>query len=78
MPAPTYIEHLMGWIQSNIDNEAVFPSRIGMLAHPSITPNSNPCRRSIPKVFPEHDQTSIQENVPSLRPYLLPPLPCHP
>jgi len=32
MPAPTYIEHLMGWVQSNIDNEAVFPSRIGMPA----------------------------------------------
>jgi MOB kinase activator 1 len=31
MPAPTYIEHLMGWVQSNIDNEAVFPSRIGRL-----------------------------------------------
>ena len=30
MPAPTYIEHLMSWVQSNIDNEAVFPSRIGM------------------------------------------------
>jgi MOB kinase activator 1 len=29
MPAPTYIEHLMGWVQNNIDNEAVFPSRIG-------------------------------------------------
>jgi hypothetical protein len=29
MPAPSYIEHLMGWVQSNIDNEAVFPSRIG-------------------------------------------------
>jgi MOB kinase activator 1 len=29
MPAPTYIEHLMAWVQSNIDNEAVFPSRIG-------------------------------------------------
>lgn len=30
MPAPTYIEHLMAWVQSNIDNEAVFPSKIGM------------------------------------------------
>ncbi|KFY74697.1 hypothetical protein V499_05305 [Pseudogymnoascus sp. VKM F-103] len=30
MPAPTYIEHLMVWVQSNIDNEAVFPSRIGV------------------------------------------------
>jgi MOB kinase activator 1 len=31
MPAPTYIEHLMAWVQSNIDNESVFPSRIGEL-----------------------------------------------
>jgi MOB kinase activator 1 len=29
MPAPTYIEHLMAWVQSSIDNETVFPSRIG-------------------------------------------------
>jgi MOB kinase activator 1 len=33
MPAPTYIEHLMGWVQSNIDNEAMFPSRIGTFNH---------------------------------------------
>jgi MOB kinase activator 1 len=32
MPAPTYIEHLMAWVQSNIDNESVFPSRIGSFA----------------------------------------------
>jgi MOB kinase activator 1 len=30
MPAPAYIEQLMGWVQSNIDNEAVLPSRIGV------------------------------------------------
>ncbi|KAI9690712.1 MAG: Mitotic exit network component [Bogoriella megaspora] len=30
MPAPEYIEHLMSWIQSNVDNEQVFPSRIGV------------------------------------------------
>lgn len=29
LPAPEYIEHLMSWVQSNIDNEQVFPSRIG-------------------------------------------------
>lgn len=29
MPAPEYIEHLMAWVQSNIDNEQMFPSRIG-------------------------------------------------
>lgn len=31
MSAPEYIEHLMAWIQSNIDNEQMFPSRIGRL-----------------------------------------------
>ena len=30
MSAPLYVEHLMSWVQSNIDNEAVFPSRIGV------------------------------------------------
>ncbi|KAJ4356142.1 Mitotic exit network component [Didymosphaeria variabile] len=30
MSAPEYIEHLMAWIQANVDNEAHFPSRIGV------------------------------------------------
>ena len=30
MCAPEYIEHLMAWVQSNVDNEQMFPSRIGM------------------------------------------------
>ena len=29
MPAPEYVEHLMAWVQSNVDNEQMFPSRIG-------------------------------------------------
>ena len=29
MPAPEYVEHLMTWVQGNIDNEQMFPSRIG-------------------------------------------------
>lgn len=29
MSAPEYIEHLMSWVQSNIDDEQMFPSRIG-------------------------------------------------
>lgn len=29
MAAPAYIEQLMSWVQGNIDNEAVLPSRIG-------------------------------------------------
>ena len=30
MSAPDYVEHLMTWVQSNIDNEQIFPSRLGM------------------------------------------------
>lgn len=30
MPAPAYIEQLMTWVQANIDNESVLPSKIGM------------------------------------------------
>jgi MOB kinase activator 1 len=30
MPAPQYIEHLLTWTQSMIDNESTFPSRIGV------------------------------------------------
>ncbi|KAI9753807.1 MAG: Maintenance of ploidy protein mob1 [Chaenotheca gracillima] len=30
MPAPEYIEHLMAWIQSNVDNEQSFPGRVGV------------------------------------------------
>lgn len=37
MSAPEYIEHLMAWVQSNVDNEQMFPSRIGV---------------SFPKTFP--------------------------
>ena len=29
MAAPAYIEQLMTWVQGNIDNEQVLPSRIG-------------------------------------------------
>jgi len=32
MPAPAYIEQLMAWVQANIDNESVLPSKIGTFA----------------------------------------------
>lgn len=35
MPAPAYIEQLMTWVQANIDNEQVLPSKIGMGNKPS-------------------------------------------
>lgn len=36
MSAPEYIEHLMAWVQSNVDNEQMFPSRIGMSHESSV------------------------------------------
>lgn len=37
MSAPAYIEHLMAWIQGNIDNEQLFPSRTGTFLPPSFS-----------------------------------------
>lgn len=78
MPAPTYIEHLMGWVQSNIDNEAVFPSRIGECTQFSVflnAPAKIP-RRSVSKVIPINDSSSLQEDVPCLCAHILSSLPC--
>lgn len=52
MAAPAYIEHLMGWVQSNIDNEAVFPSRIGMILSLSWTASLIGLGVPFPKSFP--------------------------
>lgn len=39
MPAPEYVEHLMAWVQSNVDNESMFPSRIGT-SMPGLAPSN--------------------------------------
>ncbi len=38
MAAPVYVEHLMAWVQANIDNEHHFPSKIGMAFSPTLDP----------------------------------------
>lgn len=56
MSAPEYIEHLMTWVQGNIDNEQMFPSRIGMYSQMrSWRPFAYVffwCRRSLPQDLP--------------------------
>lgn len=56
MPAPAYIEQLMAWVQSNIDNEQVLPSKIGMLQRRYViyeeTVFLTMYRCPIPKVIP--------------------------
>lgn len=55
MPAPAYIEQLMTWVQSSIDNESVLPSKIGR--PPSLgtaeRPQADQCAGvPFPKSFP--------------------------
>lgn len=55
MPAPEYVEHLMAWVQSNIDNESMFPSRIGAVSYlesHSRHTNSRYLGVAFPKTFP--------------------------
>ena len=42
MAAPAYIEQLMSWVQGNIDNEAVLPSRIGTAPDPNTDDKGKP------------------------------------
>lgn len=90
MPAPEYIEHLMAWVQGNIDNESVFPSRIGM--SPTVpsellsfvlrtlcaanTEPHNP-RRALPQDIPNTNPPTFQTTLSGLRTHLLPSLPRH-
>ena len=92
MPAPEYIEHLMAWVQGNIDNESMFPSRIGtsrtMASAPSSLSLVAACRfhtprliadsrRAFRKDFSISNPTAIQTTLSSLCTYLLPSLSCH-
>lgn len=78
LPAPEYVEHLMSWVQSNIDNESMFPSKIGSFTRwQCCTAWLTDHRCSIPKDVPAIDQTNLQETIPGLRTYLLSPLSCH-
>ena len=73
MPAPEYIEHLMAWVQGYIDNEQVFPSRIGMFCFSSsyssfpilrdIVPTSRAC---LGVLFPKNFQSTVRQLVKRL------------
>lgn len=54
MPAPEYIEHLMAWVQGNIDNESMFPSRIGKISDESLVNTADFYISGVafPKTFP--------------------------
>lgn len=85
MCAPEYIEHLMAWVQSNVDNEQMFPSRIGMFYLVVIRYIVDLLltrgfffffsRCSVPQDLPQSSPSDLQTSIPCLRPHLLPPLP---
>lgn len=83
MSAPEYIEHLMSWVQSNVDNEQMFPSRLGRSSS-----SSSSCfplaevdqvlrrnRRPLPEKLLLPRSPDLQAPVPRVRTHLLSPLP---
>ncbi|EFE35945.1 uncharacterized protein ARB_04879 [Trichophyton benhamiae CBS 112371] len=75
MSAPEYVEHLMTWVQANIDNEQMFPSHIGMSSTEPIflviiedefetKVDDNHSRGAFPKNIPFSAETAVQTHVP--------------
>ena len=83
--APEYMDYLMSWVQGILDDESVFPSRVGSFEHYKSCMKHTyyccnfiaffACRCSIPKEFCVCCQTNLQAIVPCLCPYLLQPFP---
>lgn len=83
MSAPEYVEHLMAWVQGNIDNEQLFPSRTGNSNIPNFVQDSKlTCltkfRCCIPQIIPISDPPNVQTPVSCVRAHLLSPLSRHP
>lgn len=77
--APKYIDYLMTWVQDQLDDENLFPSKIGQLTSPH---NVNKVihhfltfllyhhRCSIPQELSIHRQNNLEASFPCLCPYL--------
>lgn len=83
MAAPAYIEQLMAWVQANIDNESVMPSKIGKKRHLNLLFSMFEFlnlavnvihRRAVSQIIWKSNSPNLQENVPCVRSHLLPPL----
>ena len=79
MAAPVYIEHLMAWVQSSIDDEQTFPSKIGnetpvllcLQEEESRPLTSLGLRGPLSEDLPRSHPSALQATIPSLRPHLL-------
>lgn len=72
--APKYIDYLMTWVQDQLDDETLFPSKIGAnsvghrfikVAHCCFI-----CRCTFPKELPVNRKDNIKEAVQSVRAHL--------
>lgn len=76
--APKYIDYLMTWVQDQLDDETLFPSKIGdyFIFFESIISNlwdliSNPfCRSTFPEKFLINRKNYLETIIQSIRPYL--------
>ena len=71
-----YVDQLMNWVQGMLDDEAIFPSKIGTIppARPMITINCASIRRAISSQLSSDSQEHRSPAVQSLCPPLQPPL----
>lgn len=58
LPAPEYVDALMNWAQSLLDDEAVFPNRIGELDHPA--PSHRRLNQAIGAPFPKNFRDTVR------------------
>lgn len=75
--APKYIDYLMTWVQDQLDDEALFPSKIGTFLISSaehLLKTHFCCRSSFSKKFSHHCQNNFEEVVPSLCTFVSPAL----
>ncbi|KAF9963553.1 MOB kinase activator 1B [Mortierella alpina] len=49
--APVYVDHLMSWVQSQLDNETIFPSKIGIEFPPQFKTIINDIFRRLFRVY---------------------------
>jgi len=51
LPAPTYIDYVMTWVQNNLDDEGVFPTKAGREFPPNFPSTAKHIYRQLLRVF---------------------------
>lgn len=73
LSAPAYVEALMTWAQTILDDEKHFPQKIGELSlprEPRWSPQLTGNRCQVPSDFYGYRQDHLEAAVPGLRTYL--------